>query len=79
MEKKLSYQYDVDNGATPDDEYENPYVYKIWDANDKMIVGRMLRTITDPSLKSRAFDEMKRIDALPTGHIDAHQKIYSHF
>ena len=22
---------------------------------------------------------MKRIDALPTGHIDAHQKLYSHF
>ena len=78
-ETRLSSQCGVDNGATPDDEYENPCVYKIWDADDKMIVGRMLRTITDPSLKSRAFDEMKRIDALPTGHIYAHQTLYSYF
>ena len=80
--KDFFYQYGLDKGATPDDVHENPYVYKIWDANCKMIVGSMLRTITGPNLKSRAFDEMKRIDALPTGNINAHQKRlqrYSHF
>ena len=68
MEKTLSEQYGLGNGATPYGDYANPHVYDEWDDNDNMIVGHILRTITDPNSKFIVFTEMQRFGALPDDH-----------